>query len=564
MAVLCTVFPAFAIFSWSQENPRDDELVITAAEIKALKVVRISDVLSQMPGIQAGDSTVAIFGSYKVKVLLDGRPINDPTSAMNNVKWDMVPLEQVESIRVLRGKGSMEYGDDASGGVILITTRKIDRFSGNLKAYGGNYETWSTSVNSGFTSGILAGSLSGSWDSTEGYLLNNDKEKRRAGAKIALSPREKTSLTLSADLLDEAYGLSGSRNYPTPFSRVDAYLNSLAFQIQDPLGTSKTNFIEGERRNTDISRNLDQTIRIKQAEQEFATTVDGGDWGDISLGAGFNWGQADSSEMEEKSETDLSLFASDSYAFAAWPLNMTVGIRATEYSEFTGTINPELKVIWKEKAWNITTAYSKANNIPSFHQRYNRTTSMLPNPDLQMETSDNYSLTLFHQIDDISVSTSVFYNSLSDRITYVREQGIGQYVNFGEVTYKGGDLSVNWKITSMLTAKAAYTYLEAKDEQTGLWLPAKARHTANGTLILSPLTDLTLVAGLTSSSSVYTDSANTESVSSYLLGNLRGEYKFDRYIIFTEVKNISDVEYYYSDNILAPPRTWLIGINVLF
>ncbi|RLB87667.1 MAG: TonB-dependent receptor, partial [Deltaproteobacteria bacterium] len=58
-----------------------DSIVITANEIKKMNVRKISDVLNQVPGLKAGDTSVSIRGSYKVKVMLDGRPINDPTSS---------------------------------------------------------------------------------------------------------------------------------------------------------------------------------------------------------------------------------------------------------------------------------------------------------------------------------------------------------------------------------------------------------------------------------------------------------------------------------------------------
>ncbi|HDL98583.1 MAG TPA: TonB-dependent receptor, partial [Desulfobacteraceae bacterium] len=50
-------------------------VVITGDEIKEMNVHKIADVLNQVPGIKAGESSVSIRGSYKVKVLLDGRPI---------------------------------------------------------------------------------------------------------------------------------------------------------------------------------------------------------------------------------------------------------------------------------------------------------------------------------------------------------------------------------------------------------------------------------------------------------------------------------------------------------
>ncbi len=68
-----------------------------------------------MPGVKAGSTSVTIRGSSKVRVLLDGRPINDPTSSHGGIKFDMVFLENVERVEIHRGKGGVKYGNDASG-----------------------------------------------------------------------------------------------------------------------------------------------------------------------------------------------------------------------------------------------------------------------------------------------------------------------------------------------------------------------------------------------------------------------------------------------------------------
>jgi len=86
-----------------------------------MNVRKIADVLNQVPGIKAGDTSVAIRGSYKVKVMLDGRSINDPTSSHGSVKFDLISIETVEKNEIHKGKGALKYGDDASGGVILIS-----------------------------------------------------------------------------------------------------------------------------------------------------------------------------------------------------------------------------------------------------------------------------------------------------------------------------------------------------------------------------------------------------------------------------------------------------------
>jgi iron complex outermembrane receptor protein len=122
-----------------------------------MKALKIADVLNNVPGVKAGDASVGIHGSYKVKVFVDGRPINDPTSSHGGVNWDLVSPDDVERIEILRGKGGLTYGQDASGGVILITTRQVRHLTGNIKAYGGNHNTQnvSTAVTT-YADGLLA------------------------------------------------------------------------------------------------------------------------------------------------------------------------------------------------------------------------------------------------------------------------------------------------------------------------------------------------------------------------------------------------------------------------
>ena len=541
----------------------DGRIVITAEEISKMKALRMADVLNQVPGVKAGESSVGIHGSYKVKVLLDGRPINDPTSVHGGVKWDLIALENVEKIEILRGKGSLAHGDDASGGVILITTKKIQSFSGNVKVFGGNYDTQSYNANGRFTKKNFGGALSVAYDTTGGYKVNNDDEKRRAGAKLEYAIAESVDFAFSADHIEEEQGYSGTPDFPTPFSRVTSEMNSFSLLSRIKKVDAKTTFTGGLRHNTDVSRNLDQTLKVKNAGQDIHTSFDTGPWGNLDCGAAFAWGEAGGSTLSRQEESSVAFFGAQSIPLKRWPLTVTVGLRGNFYSEFDGSLNPEIKAAWQKKTWNANLAYSRANNAPSFHQRYNRTSSTRPNPDLGMEITDNYSLSLFSQLGDaLSGSVTLFYNELFERITYVRgDDGFGQYQNIGQVTYQGVDLSLNWKITGNLTAKANYTYLEARDETNDLWLTAKPRHEASGELYFTPLEKLTLVANIDYSSKVYTRSDNSQSAPAYAIYGLRGEYLIKPFNLFGEVKNLTDETYYYVDGGLAPPQTWIIGVN---
>ena len=75
---------------------------------------------------------------------------------------------------------------------------------------------------------------------------------------------------------------------------------------------------------------------------------------------------------------------------------------------------------------------------------------------------------------------------------------------------------------------------------------------------------LSLDLNLFHTSKVYTNTKNTKSVSGYLRGDVRAEYFFDNFSLFTKIENIADKKYYYSDGMLAPGRNWLVGINYHF
>ena len=100
-----------------------DAVIVTAEEIETLQAHTMADILNNVPGLSAGSSSVSIHGNYKVRVYVDGRPLNDPTSSHGGIKWDLVSPSDIEKIEILRGKGGVRYGRDASGGVILITTK---------------------------------------------------------------------------------------------------------------------------------------------------------------------------------------------------------------------------------------------------------------------------------------------------------------------------------------------------------------------------------------------------------------------------------------------------------
>ena len=558
------LFPA--VLSAQTEQDRG-KIRISAREISEIKAVRMADILNRVPGVKAGETTVSIHGNYKVKVLLDGRPINDPTSSVNGVRWDLVSLENIDKIEILKGRGALEYGDDATGGVILISSRQADRLSGNLKGYGGNQSTAELSVNTSVAARNFGISASGAWYQTEGYKVNNDKKRRRAGTKLSYTLDGDIDLTLSADVSRQEKGLSGTAAFPTPYSRQISDMASVS--LAGKKGNNRLNafFNEGKKHHTDASRDLDNLLRVRNSGLETATQVSFEHKGRLAAGSTLTWDQASGTTLaDEKDESGAALFIVYSLKWPSLPLSVSTGVRGNLYSNFDNTINPEIKLSWQQGEFQAQGAYSRSNNLPSFYQRYARTSSKRISPDLTTETSDNFSLTLSHPLHKtVTLASTLFYNRLEDRITYVRSNdGTGKYQNIGKASYKGFDLSLNWNIHRRAALTSAYTYLEAKNETTGLWLTAKPRHKALLELSLTPIDRLSIITGAAFCGQVYNSTDNEKIISGYAIYHMRAEYTLGAFSLFTQINNASDTDYLYADGHTAPPRTWLLGTNWRF
>ena len=107
--------------------------VITAAQIQQNAGRTIAQLLNEqaglsLPGALSNLGTVpSIYmrgaASGRTLILLDGAPVGDPSMISNEFDLNLVPLNQVERIEILKGAQSTLYGSDAIGGVINIITK---------------------------------------------------------------------------------------------------------------------------------------------------------------------------------------------------------------------------------------------------------------------------------------------------------------------------------------------------------------------------------------------------------------------------------------------------------
>ncbi|MGH9345174.1 MAG: TonB-dependent receptor plug domain-containing protein [Terriglobia bacterium] len=121
--------------------------VITQDDIRRSGATTLPDVLRLVPGVEVAqmDSdhwAVAIRGfnnqfSRYVLILIDGRNVYSPLQG--GVYWEaqIVPLDDIERIEVIRGPGGTIWGPNAVNGVINIITKNAKDTHGSLLTAGG-------------------------------------------------------------------------------------------------------------------------------------------------------------------------------------------------------------------------------------------------------------------------------------------------------------------------------------------------------------------------------------------------------------------------------------------
>jgi iron complex outermembrane receptor protein len=147
-------------------------------------------------------------GPLNTLVLVDGRRVNEID--LSGVDWTQIPLDQVERIEIIRGSGSVLYGDNATGGVINIITKRPEKpFSAKAEVVGGSYGYNKESGSVSGKWGPLSAILNASHNATDGYRENGFLRAKDVGGKVIYDLNENISFDLSGSFHQDDQGLPG-------------------------------------------------------------------------------------------------------------------------------------------------------------------------------------------------------------------------------------------------------------------------------------------------------------------------------------------------------------------
>lgn len=165
------------------------------------------------------------------------------------------------------------------------------------------------------------------------------------------------------------------------------------------------------------------------------------------------------------------LYVQDEWNFTKdW--TVTAGVRHDRYSDFGGTTNPRVAVVW-DASLDLTAKllYGRAFRAPSFNEQYGINNPVnRGNPDLQPETISTLELAFTWQANkDAEVNFNVFRYGMRDIISAIPNPPPAPgttYNNAGSQNGSGAELELVWDADRNLRISGNYSYQHSTDRLT--------------------------------------------------------------------------------------------------
>lgn len=458
----------------------------------------------------------------QILMLVNGIPITNVFWGDRSQLWGGMPLENVARIEVIRGPGSALYGADAFSGVINIITKTATDLNGTETGVrAGSFNTRDAWVQHGGKMGTLDAAF---------YLRagNTDGPKKWIQQDALLNSgylnTERKAIDARADLSSEAW------RFRAAYQKREVAIGALAGSLDpNGRGHSSRLYLDLNYDQANWSPNWDVSalvgyydIKDKKGEPAYMLYPPGTYFGNFfpngvignpghserhthasintfytgfeqhrfRIGAGYRL--EDLYEVEETKNFDAiftpgpvvdvtgdpnSVFMLPHkrdvyYAFVQdeWNLakdwTLTAGVRHDNYSDFGGTTNPRLALVW-DADYNlvIKVMHGTAFRAPSFAEQYSiNNPVVVGSPNIKPETITTNELAFSWQPVAALQNNLNFFNYRMKSIILP----VGTvYQNAGDQTGRGLELESTFDASGNLRLTGSYSLQHSTDTATG-------------------------------------------------------------------------------------------------
>ena len=477
-----------------------DVSVIERADIEASGQQTIADLLARQPGIQTSTSggpgsatNFYVRGARpeQTKVLVDGVPLNSVDLSGSPLRF--LSLADVERIEILRGPASALYGADAIGGVIQIFTR-----SGRPGLTADAFLGYGTRDTRQASAGVSGGNeqwrfrIEGNHESSAGFSAQKDASNRDAD-KDGYRNSGGTAALSCLPVKGHEFGVKfrqnvGTTHYDSGSVPADGnYDDRVDFETQQwqafsrnrltDAWTSKLLYGESVDEQTSYASWAPEGERLRTKNQQ-ATWQN-----DVKLPLGTALLAVE--HLKQTASLEETYGASPEQStdslIAGWTANYgnhrwQLGARQDNHSEFGGQKTYALAYGYQlTDALRAQASYGTAFKAPSLYQLFFSSPYGHGNANLKPEEAKNREAALIWELGNQSVSATWYLNKVENLIDY--SFASKTYENISSSRLEGVTLSYTGQFSEW-SVRAAYDWLDARNEDTGQRLGRRARDKA--------------------------------------------------------------------------------------
>ena len=595
--------------------------IFTQNEIKNSNASTIYEFLNEQSSINVMPSNGNIYeqkidmrgfgisdGYQNIVVIVDGQRLNNID--MTTQLLGSIPIDTIEQIEIVKGSGSVKYGDGATSGVINIITN--GKYNNKLNIFGGNNDTKGSSLSLGYNTDTMI--INATWDnsSTDGnrkidtYGNTDNKSQTISKLGIKIFPADDLELRANTSQNDiknrYANGMTKSifDSNPSGIGTADwsgeYYSQNTTNAKTNSLGTSY--HIDNKNKISFDIINEDKRIDFITWKNDYENTQQNIDYGfnnDIfKLSFGINKIESKRIGSGNETQKNNSGYFVNSEVVMNQNVTYNFGIRSEKVKYNYESSTQSLSKNENLKAYDV--GYSQVlNTNQSFFVNFNQAFQA---PDVDRFFTYNFgtsayefngyikpaiSKTLnigFHDYrDNNNVKITLFNSKLENEIYYYATSGTN--TNIDRSSKYGFEFFDKYKINNTFHTSLNYSYVLAKidseNEGSGAYndkiMPGVSKHnvTANfgGDYGKTSFEFAHKYKSEAYNSEDFTNNA-TQKQKAYNSTNLSIKYNLEKNLeIYAKVNNIFEVKngMWIRDDQIFPfdfERTYYVGINATF
>jgi iron complex outermembrane receptor protein len=495
--------------------------IVTADEIKKYGDRTLADVLRSVPGFNvAYDRDYAFLGTRglslgdfndRVLLLVDGHRVNNNYNDGAAIGTDFIlDVDLIDHVEVIRGPGSVLYGNNAFFGVINVVTRKGQQLNGvEASTEYGSFDSYKVRVSFGklFTNGVQMLVSGTYYDSGGQSSLYYPAFDQRFNPGNYLASNNGVAQDMDGDSFGSLFGslgygdftLEGAFNHRekvNPTAQFSTTFNDPDLRTVDERGYTSLKYAHSFPEVVDVTAQIYYDRYVHEIGYPgYAPTLlkenDLGEWWGaelqlnkrlwdrhvITVGAEYR----DDFRQDSRSSDQTTTYSdvhTDRQSYGVYVqgdfevrtnLHLIGGIRYDQYGDFDPAFDPRVAAIyhpWEKSTFKAI--YGTAFRAPSFYE----VTLAGPGQVLSPEKITGYELVYEQGIGrHLRSSVSGFYNQMDDLLVFSN----GSFTNFNADT-KGVELALEGFWSSGVRGRASYSFQDTRNSSVGWDVPDSPNH----------------------------------------------------------------------------------------